>query len=89
VLESCKYALGLDETILQTDALFHLTMGTIAFLDQREWNMPGIARLVEVEGALVGKIFSYCFIASTGFMERHKQIGKNLAEGVTRREEFG
>ena len=45
--------------------------------------------MVEVEGALVGKILSYCFIASTWFMERHKQIGKNLAEGVTRREEFG
>ena len=57
MLESCKYALGLDETILQTDTF--------------------------------GKILSYCFIASTGFMERHKQIGKNLAEGVTRREEFG
>ena len=35
VLESCKSVRGMDETIFQTDTLLHLTVGTMALLDQR------------------------------------------------------
>ena len=36
VLESCKSVRGMDETIFQMDTFLHLTMGTMALLDQRE-----------------------------------------------------
>lgn len=36
VLESCDSVRGLDETIFQTETLLHLTVGTMALLDQRE-----------------------------------------------------
>jgi len=39
VLESCKSVRGLDKTIFQTETLLHLTVGTMALLDERERNM--------------------------------------------------
>lgn len=39
VLDSCKSVRGLDKTIFQTETLLHLTVGTMALLDERERNM--------------------------------------------------
>jgi len=36
VLESCTHVRGLEESIFQTETLLHLTVGTMALLDQRE-----------------------------------------------------
>merc|ERR1719150_2752937 len=36
VLETVEDVYGLDETIFQTETLLHLTVGTMALLDQRE-----------------------------------------------------
>ena len=36
VLQSCQNVRGVDETIFQTETLLHLTVGTMALLDQRE-----------------------------------------------------
>jgi len=36
VLESCTHVRGVDESIFQTETLLHLTVGTMALLDQRE-----------------------------------------------------
>jgi len=36
VLESCNSVRGLDETIFQTPSLLHLTVGTMALMDDRE-----------------------------------------------------
>ena len=39
VLETLEDVSGLDETIFQTETLLHLTVGTMALLDQRERNL--------------------------------------------------
>jgi len=39
VLSSCHNVRGVDETIFQTESLLHLTVGTMALLDQRERDM--------------------------------------------------
>jgi len=39
VLQSCQNVRGVDETIFQTETLLHLTVGTMALLDQRERDM--------------------------------------------------
>ena len=36
VLSSCENVRGLDETIFQKETLLHLTIGTMALLDERE-----------------------------------------------------
>lgn len=39
MLETLEDVSGLDETIFQTETLLHLTVGTMALLDQRERNL--------------------------------------------------
>ena len=38
ILETCENVRGLDSSIFQTDTLLHLTIGTMALLDERERN---------------------------------------------------